>query len=238
MHELNYEIVGDDMQAVKFNLASGQNIRAEAGAMIYMDSTIKMDTHTGGGLIKGLKRTITGESFFITSFTCEGAAGTVSFSGPYPGKITPIKVTPERGFLCQKDAYLCSTEGVEVSIGFTKRFGAGLFGGEGFILQKIHGEGKVFLHSGGTMIKLELAPGEEVRVDTGCLVAFSESVHYDIKFVGGVKSALFGGEGLFFATLTGPGKVILQTLPFSRLADKVIAASKFGQEETRRGRRI
>jgi len=233
MTELKYEIIGDDMQAVKFVLTKGQGIRAEAGAMLYMSSGIHIDAGTGGGLIKGIKRSIAGESFFITNFTCEGSQGEVSFAGPYPGKITPLRIAPDRSILCQRDAYLCSTNDVEVSVAFTKRLGAGFFGGEGFILQRLAGNGRGFVHSGGTTIKRELAAGEELRVDTGCIVAFTESVHYDIKFVGGVKTALFGGEGLFFATLRGPGKVLLQTLPFSRFADRVITASRHSKGETR-----
>jgi uncharacterized protein (TIGR00266 family) len=230
---VEYEIIGDDMQAVIFKLKKGDRIRAEAGAMMYMDNSIEMETSTGGGIVKGLKRMITGESFFIPHFECTGIDGEVSFSGPFPGKIKPIEVTPGKTMLCQKDSYLCSTDGVEVSIGFTKRLGAGFFGGEGFILQKLEGEGQVFVHAGGTIIERNLAAGEELRVDTGCLVAFDDSVQYDIKFVGGVKTALFGGEGLFFALMKGPGKVLMQTLPFSRLADRVISATRRGRGEVK-----
>jgi uncharacterized protein (TIGR00266 family) len=200
-----------------------------------MDSKIKMNTHLSGGIIGGLKRIISRESLFLAEFTSAGGAGEVVFSGAYPGKIIPMSITKDKPILCQSDAYLCSSERVEVSIAFTKRFGAGLFGGEGFILQKLAGEGTAFVHSGGTVIEKTLNPQEKLRVDTGCIVAFDADVDYDIQFIGGIKNALFGGEGLFLATLTGPGKILLQTLPFSRLADRIISASRLGREEVRRG---
>ncbi len=225
-HDIDYEIVGDDMQAVLIELDPGEAVQAEVGAMLFMENGIKMDTGTGGGVFAGLKRAFTGESFFITSFVHEGAGkGRVAFSAPYPGKIIPVDLAQVQGsLLCQKDAFLCAAKGTDISIAFTKRLGAGLFGGEGFILQKITGDGKVFAHAGGAIITRDLAPGEKLKVDTGCLVAFHESVDYDIQFVGGFKNALFGGEGLFLATLTGPGRVYLQTLPFSRFADRLTAA--------------
>jgi len=185
--------------------------------------------------VKGLKRAFAGESFFITTYECEGDRGEVAFAGPYPGKIIPVEVSPEKTLMCQRDAFLCSTEGIEISIAFTKRLGAGFFGGEGFILQKLSGSGLVLVHSGGTVVERELSAGQHLRVDTGCLVAFDSSVDYDIKYVGGIKTAVFGGEGLFFASLTGPGKVYMQTLPFSRLADKIISARGGGRGEVRRG---
>jgi len=225
-HDIDYEIVGDDMQAVIVELDPGEAVQAEVGAMLYMENGIRMDTGTGGGIFAGLKRAFTGESFFITSFVQEGAGkGHVAFSAPYPGKVIPVDLSQYPGaLLCQKDAFLCAAKGTDISLAFTKRLGAGLFGGEGFILQKITGDGKVFAHAGGATITRDLAPGETLRVDTGCLVAFQESVDYDIQFVGGFKNALFGGEGLFLATLCGPGRVYLQTLPFSRFADRLTAA--------------
>ena len=235
MNDLNYEIIGDDMQAVKIRLKEKQNINAETGAFMYMDSNIAMDTHMEGGVLGGLKRILSKESLFLTKFTCNKGEGEVVFSGPYPGKIIPTNITKDKPILCQSDAYLCSTEGVKVSIAFTKRLGAGFFGGEGFILQKLEGEGTAFVHSGGTVIEKTLNSGEKLRVDTGCIVAFDANVDYDIQFIGGIKNALFGGEGLFLATLTGPGKIKLQTLPFSRLADRIINASRLGREEVRRG---
>ena len=185
-----------------------------------------METTLGGGLMKGLKRMFTGEGFFITTF--ENTAHNrqkVAFAAPYPGKIIPVDLAKENGqFLCQKDAFLCAAHGIEVGIAFTKKFGAGLFGGEGFILQKLEGNGFAFLHAGGTIIERELTTGEELRLDTGCLVGMSSSVSYDIQFVGGFRNALFGGEGLFLATVRGPGKVLIQSLPFSRLVDRVLSA--------------
>lgn len=232
-HDIDYEIVGDDMQAVIIELDPGEAVQAEVGAMLYMENGIKMDTGTGGGIFAGLKRAVTGESFFITSFAHEGTGKShVAFSAPYPGKIVPLDLSQFQGsMLCQKDAFLCAAKGTDISVAFTKKLGAGLFGGEGFILQKLSGDGKVFAHAGGAIMRRDLAPGEKLRVDTGCLVAFQESVDYDIQFVGGFKNALFGGEGLFLATLTGPGRVYLQTLPFSRFADRMRAAAGRNQGE-------
>ncbi len=225
-HEIDYEIIGDDMQAVVVELDPGEAVVAEAGAMLYMEDAVKMDTGTEGGVFKGLQRIITGESFFITSFlhTGQGKAH-VAFSAPYPGRIVPLDLAALGGsMLCQKDAFLCAAKGTEISIAFTKRLGAGIFGGEGFILQKLQGDGLAFAHAGGAVMAHDLVAGQTLRVDTGCLVAFQESVDYDIQMVGGFKNALFGGEGLFLTTLRGPGRVYLQTLPFSRLADRIKVA--------------
>lgn len=234
---IDYKIHGDDMQLVEIELDPGEGVRAEAGAMMYMGPGIEMQTSTGGGMFKGFKRMITGESFFITTFLHNGAGkGHVAFAAPFPGKIIPLHLEKLGGtFLCQKDAFLCAARGVEIEIAFTKKIGAGLFGGEGFILQRLEGKGLAFIHAGGTIIKRDLAPGERLRVDTGCLVAFSPSVSYDIQFIGGFKNALFGGEGLFLAQLTGPGPVYLQSLPFSRLADRIFAAARFQQRGERTG---
>jgi len=231
--KISYKIYGDDLQLVEIELDPGETVRAETGAMLYMDDGVEMQTGTGGGLFKGLKRALTGESFFITSFTYRGTGkGHVAFSAPYPGKIVPVDLDVLGGeFLCQKDAYLCSAAGVDVEVAFTKRLGAGFFGGEGFILQRLVGDGMAFLHAGGTIIQRELASGESLRIDTGCIVGFAKSVRYDIQFVGGFKNALFGGEGIFLARLTGPGLVYLQSLPFSRLADRVIYASHHARGE-------
>ncbi|RXG35169.1 TIGR00266 family protein [Methanohalophilus sp. WG1-DM] len=233
--EIDYNIIGNDMQLVEIELDPSESVRAEAGAMMYMGQDIKMQTSTGGGLFKGLKRMVTGESFFITSFTNDGdGKERVAFGAPYPGKIIPIDLSEVGGsFLCQKDAFLCAANGIEVGIAFSKRIGAGLFGGEGFILQRLEGDGLAFVHAGGTIIKKELDAGETMRVDTGCLVAFSESVNYDIKLVGGFKNALFGGEGVVLATVSGPGTVYLQSLPFSRLADRIAAATGLGSQSNR-----
>ncbi len=234
---LDYKIFGDDLQLVEVELDSGEAVRAEIGTMTYMEAGIGMQTDTGGGILKGLKRIVTGESFFITTFYNQGNTKShVAFAAPYPGKIITLDLGVLGGsFFCQKDAFLCAAQGTEIEIAFTKRLGAGFFGGEGFILQRLEGDGLVFVHAGGTIIDKDLAAGEQLRVDTGCLVAFAPSVQYDIQFVGGFKNALFGGEGLFLATLTGPGKVYLQSLPFSRLADRIAAAARFhrGGEESR-----
>lgn len=235
-HEIEYEIHGDDMQLVEVILDPGEGVRAEAGAMTYMDPGIQMDTNTGGGIMKGLKRMVTGESFFITNFHNTGAGKQkVGFAAPYPGKIIPIDLAKVGGtFMCQKDSFLCAAQGIEINVAFTKKLGAGLFGGEGFILQKLDGDGLAFVHAGGTIIKKDLRAGETLRIDTGCLVAFHPTMRYDIQMVGGFKNALFGGEGLFLATISGPGPVLLQSLPFSRLADRIMAAAG-GQRDQSKG---
>ncbi|HSN75929.1 MAG TPA: TIGR00266 family protein [Anaerolineae bacterium] len=226
---IEYKIFGDDLQLVEIELDPGETVRAEIGTMTYMEDGINMQTSTGGGLMKGLMRAVTGESFFITNFTNAGKATShVAFAAPYPGKIIPLDMTAlGRSFICQRDSFLCAAKGIEIEVAFTKKMGAGLFGGEGFILQRLTGDGLAFVHAGGTIIEKNLAAGETLRVDTGCLVAFATTVTYDIRFVGDVKNALFGGEGLFLATLTGPGKVYLQSLPLSRLADRIIASTRF-----------
>lgn len=235
-HEIDYRLIGDDMQAVIVTLDPQETVVAEAGAMMYMQDGISMNTSldpTGrssglfGRLMSGAKRALAGESFFVTTFTNEGRQRCdVAFAAPYPGKILPVDLRQwGRRIIAQKDAFLCAAFGVEMSIAFNRRFGAGFFGGEGFILQRIEGDGLAFLHASGTLAEMKLAPNETLRVDTGCLVAMEETVAYDIQTVPGIKTALFGGEGFFFVQLTGPGKVVLQTLPFSRLADRIIAAS-------------
>jgi uncharacterized protein (TIGR00266 family) len=235
-HEIDYRLIGDDMQAVIVTLDPGETVVAEAGAMMYMQDDIAMNTaldpggrSTGvmGRLLAGAKRALAGDSFFVTTFTNDGRkARDVAFAAPYPGKILAVNLK-EWGnrIIAQKDAFLCAAFGVEVSIAFNRRIGAGFFGGEGFILQRLDGDGLAFLHASGTLAEMKLAPGETLRVDTGCLVAMEEGVGYDVQMVPGVKTALFGGEGLFFVHLTGPGRVVLQTLPFSRLADRIIAAA-------------
>jgi len=224
--KIDFQIFGDDLQLVEVELDPQEGVRAEAGTMTYMEDGIEMETSTGGGLLRGLKRAVTGESFFITTFLNQGMKKSkVAFAAPYPGKIITIDLSTENSrFICQKDSFLCAAQGIEVEVAFTKRLGAGLFGGEGFILQRLEGNGLAFVHAGGTVIEKYLAAGETLRVDTGCIVGFSLTVDYDIKFVGGFRNALFGGEGLFVAKLTGPGKVYLQSLPLSRLADRLKAA--------------
>lgn len=230
---IDYKIFGDDMQIVEIELDPSEGVRAEAGAMMYMDNGIMMQTSTDGGAFKGFKRMLTGESFFITTFYNTGVAKQhVAFSAPYPGKIIPLDLSKVGGnFLCQKDSFLCAASGVEIEVAFTRKLGAGFFGGEGFILQRLVGDGLAFVHAGGTIIKKNLLPGETLKVDTGCLVAFSPSVDYDIQYVGGFKNALFGGEGLFFAQLTGPGIVYLQSLPLARLADRLTSAGARHREQ-------
>ena len=235
-HEIDYKLIGDDMQAVIVTLDHAETVVAEAGAMMYMQDGIEMNTSldpsgsgTGimGRLLKGAKRALAGDSFFVTTFTNESRPRRdVAFAAPYPGKIMPVDLKQWGGrVIAQKDSFLCAAFGVEISIAFSRKIGAGFFGGEGFILQRIEGDGLAFLHASGTLAEMKLAAGETLRVDTGCLVAMEDTVDYDIKMVPGIKTALFGGEGLFFAQLTGPGKVVLQTLPFSRLADRIIAAA-------------
>lgn len=237
MHEIDYKIYGDDMQFVEVELDPMEAVVAEAGGMMFMEDGIQMETIFGDGsqqnsgflgtLLGAGKRLLTGESLFMTVFQNRGMGKKkVSFGAPYPGKIIPVNLAELGGeVLCQKDSFLCAAKGVSVGIAFTKRFGAGLFGGEGFILQRLQGDGLGFVHAGGTIYQRDLAPGELLRVDTGCIVAFTSGVEYDIQMVGGIKSALFGGEGLFFATLRGPGRVWLQSLPFSRLAGRIFAAA-------------
>lgn len=240
---MQHQIIGDDIQAVVLSLDPGEAVRAEAGAMLYMTEAVDMKTSVGtggesgmmGALMSGLKRAVSGDSFFITTFTSVGRAGQVAFSAPYPGKIMPVDLGETGTLLCQKDSYLCSDTQVDVSIAFTRKFGAGFFGGEGFILQKLSGQGTAYIHSGGGIVPFDLAAGENLRVDTGCLVAMTEGVSYDIQMAKGIKNMLFGGEGLFFASLTGPGRVWLQILPFSRLASRVLAAATTGNVEQSRG---
>jgi len=238
-HEIDYKIMGNEMQFVELELDPGESAVAEAGAMMYMTDGIVMETVFGDGsdesqsggifdkLIGAGKRLITGEGLFCTVFTHRGSGkGRVAFSAPYPGKIIPLDLKDYGGeIVCQKDAFLCAAKGVSLGIAFQKRLGTGLFGGEGFIMQRLQGDGLTFVHAGGTIVQEELRPGETLRIDTGCIVALTNSVNYDIQFVGNIKSAIFGGEGLFFATLAGPGHVWLQSLPFSRLAGRIIEAS-------------
>lgn len=235
--EIDYKIYGDDMQVVEVELDHGEGVRAEVGAMLYMEQGIEMQTSTGGGVFAGFKRMVTGDSFFITTFLNNAAGRSrVAFGAPYPGKIIPLDLAKLGGkFICQKDGFLCAARGVEIEMEFTRKLGAGIFGGEGFILQRLEGQGMAFVHAGGTILKRKLNVGEMLRVDTGCLVAFEPSVTYDVQFIGGFRNALFGGEGLFFATLSGPGEVYLQSLPFSRLADRILAAARFNRGDERKG---
>ena len=236
-HEIDYRIYGEEMQYVEIELDPNEGVIAEAGSFMMMDDGIKMETILGDGskndsgflgkILGAGKRILTGESLFMTAFynTLVGKRN-VSFASPYPGKIIPIDLTEFGGkFICQKDAFLCAAKGVSVGIEFSKKLGRGLFGGEGFIMQKLEGDGMAFVHAGGTMAKKELAAGETLRVDTGCIIGFDQTIDYDVEFVGGIKNTIFGGEGLFFAKLRGPGTVYIQSLPFSRLAGRVLASA-------------
>ncbi|WP_342600032.1 TIGR00266 family protein [Psychrobacillus sp. FSL H8-0483] len=237
-HEIDYKLYGDDMQFVEIELDPQETVVAEAGSLMMMEDGIDMETIFGDGsksggsgimgkLMGAGKRMITGESLFMTTFTNTGNGKKhVYFASPYPGKIIPMDLSEYRGkIICQKDAFLAAAKGVSVGIEFQRKLGTGFFGGEGFIMQKLEGDGLAFVHAGGTIHKKELQPGEVLRVDTGCLVAMTSDVDYNIEMVKGVKTALFGGEGLFFATLRGPGTVWIQSLPFSRLASRVFAAA-------------
>ena len=239
MDVVDYYLHGDDMQFVEIELDPGEAAVGEAGSMMYMEDGITMTTVFGdgsagssaGGLFGKLlgagKRLITGESLFTTVYTNQGnGKRKVAFAAPYTGKIIPFDLSQIGGTLiCQRDAFLCAAKGVSLGIAFQRKLGTGFFGGEGFIMQKLEGDGLAFVHSGGTVLKRDLAPGEVLRVDTGCVVAYTPDVDFDIQYVGGIKTALFGGEGLFFATLRGPGTVWIQSLPFARLASRIFAAA-------------
>ena len=240
MDAIDYEIFGNEMQYVEIELDPGEAAIGEAGSLFYMDPEIDLDTVFGdasnqqggifGKLLGAGKRLVTGESLFTTVYTNQGSTKRrVAFAAPYPGKIVPVDLSRIGGTLiAQRDAFLCAARGVSLGIAFQRRLGAGFFGGEGFIMEKLDGDGMVFVHAGGTILERQLAPGEALRVDTGCVVAYQPSVDFDIQYVGKIKTALFGGEGLFFATLRGPGHVWLQSLPFSRLASRVFAAAPQG----------
>lgn len=233
-HEIDYQILGSDLQMVEVELDPGETVIAEAGAMCYLENGIEFEAKMGDGsdansgffgkMLSAGKRVLAGESLFMTHFTNRGSGKKrVSFAAAYPGKIIPIDLSEMGGsILCQSDAFLCAAMGTKVSIAFTKRLGAGFFGGDGFILEKLQGDGKAFIHSGGTIIKKELV-NDVIRIDTGCLVAFTEGLDYDIEKSGNLKTMLFGGEGIFLATIRGTGTVYIQSLPFSRLADKIIS---------------
>jgi uncharacterized protein (TIGR00266 family) len=233
-HEIDYEIIGDDIQLVEIELDPGETVIAEAGAMAYMDGSITFEAKMGDGskaegglfgkMLSAGKRALTGESIFMTHFTQSGSGkARVAFTAPYPGKIMPIDLKAIGGeLLCQKNAFLCAARGTEISVAFTQKLGAGFFGGEGFILQRLRGDGKAFIHAGGTVIQKQLN-GQELKVDTGCIVGFTPGITYDIQRAGNLKSMLLGGEGLFLASLKGTGTVYLQSLPFSRLADQIIS---------------
>jgi len=242
-HEIDYHIHGEEMQYVEIELDPQETAIAEAGSCMMMDDGIQMETVFGDGsmpnqslmgkLFSAGKRMLTGESLFMTTYTNIGQGKKrVSFASPYPGKIIPLDLQ-ELGnrVICQKDAFLCAAKGVSIGIEFQKKLGTGLFGGEGFIMEKLEGDGHAFVHAGGHVTKRELQPGEMLKIDTGCIVAFTRNVDYDIQFVGGIKNTLFGGEGVFFATLRGPGTVWIQTLPISRLAGRILSYGTYKRKE-------
>jgi len=237
-HEVDYKIEGDDIQFVEIELDPQEVVMAEPGSMMYMKSDIAMETVFGDGsqqsdnsilgkMFSAGKRVLTGENLFMTAYKNQGYGKShVAFGAPIPGKIIPIDLSMYGNkVICQKDSFLCAAKGVSIGIEFNKRIGVGLFGGEGFIMQKLEGDGMVFANAGGTIHKVVLQPGETIKIDTGCLVAFTSGVNYDIEMVKGIKNALFGGEGLFLATLQGPGTVWIQSLPFSRMADRIISSA-------------
>jgi uncharacterized protein (TIGR00266 family) len=243
-HEIDYKIYGEEMQYVEVELDPNETAVAEPGAFMMMDDGIQMETlfgdgsnQQGGGLLGKLfsagKRMLVGENLFMTAFTnVSQAKKHVSFASPYPGKIIPLDLQQLNGkVICQKDAFLCAAKGVSIGIEFQRKLGTGLFGGEGFIMEKLEGDGMAFMHAGGHVVEKYLVPGEVLKIDTGCIVGFTASVDYDIQFVGGIKNTLFGGEGLFFATLRGPGKVWIQTLPVSRLAGRILAYGTYQRKE-------
>ena len=242
-HEIDYQIFGEEMQYVEVELDPNETAIAEAGSFMMMDDGVQMQTIFGdgsqqqGGLLGKIfsagKRLLVGESLFMTAYT-NTAHGKkkIAFASPYPGKIIPLDLMRLGGkIICQKDAFLCAAKGVSIGIEFQKKLGTGLFGGEGFIMEKVEGDGMAFVHAGGHVMQRELQPGELLKVDTGCIVAFTQSVDYDIQFVGGIKNTLFGGEGVFFATLRGPGTVWIQTLPISRLAGRILAYGTYKRKE-------
>lgn len=242
-HEIDYRIFGEEMQYVEVELDAGETAVAEPGAFMMMDDGIQMETLFGdgsqqrGGLMDKLfsagKRLLVGENLFMTAFTNVGQGKKhVSFASPYPGKIIALNLQQLGGrIICQKDAFLCAAKGVSIGIEFQRRLGTGLFGGEGFIMEKLEGDGMAFMHAGGHVFEKTLAQGEALKIDTGCIVGFTDSVDYDIQFIGGIKNTIFGGEGLFFATLRGPGKVWIQTLPISRLAARIITYGTVKRKE-------
>jgi uncharacterized protein (TIGR00266 family) len=242
-HEIDYRIIGEEMQCVEIELDPEETAIAESGAFMMMDDGIQMQTIFGDGtgqrqgllgkLMSAGKRVLTGESLFMTTYTKVGhGKKKVYFASPYPGKVIPLDLIRLGGkMICQKDAFLCAAKGVMVGIEFQRKLGTGLFGGEGFIMQKLEGDGMAFVHAGGHIMERELQPGEILKIDTGCIVAFTPSCDYDIQFVGGIKNTIFGGEGLFYATLRGPGKVWVQTLPVSRLASRILQYGTVSRKE-------
>jgi uncharacterized protein (TIGR00266 family) len=219
---MNYEIIGNNLQMAKIDLLPGEGVFAEAGSMVNMSGSMEMESQLKGGVIAGLKRAVTGESIFLTRFTPRNTAGFVSFAGTMAGKIFSIRISPGKEFIAQKNSFLCCEESIELDIAFARELRAGLLGGEGFIFQRMTGNGTAFLHCCGDIIEMDLNPGEVVKVQTGLVVGFQNTVGYDIALAGGITTALFGGEGLFVTTLTGPGKVVLQSMDIAKIAATLI----------------
>ncbi|GBL34541.1 uncharacterized protein M6_Spy0233 [Filimonas sp.] len=246
-HEIDYKIYGEEMQHIEIELDPNETAIAESGAFMMMEEGIEMQTIFGDGsqqqsglmgkLFSAGKRLLTGESLFMTAFTNIGQGKKrVHFASPYPGKIIAMNLAEYGGkMICQKDAFLCAAKGVSVGIEFQRKLGTGIFGGEGFIMQKLEGDGLAFVHAGGHVFEKILAPGEVLKIDTGCVVAYTKEIDFDIQFIGGIKNVVFGGEGLFFATLRGPGKVWIQSLPISRLASRVMSYASFGRRKEEGG---
>ncbi len=242
-HEIDYKVYGEEMQYVEIELDPTETAIAEPGSFMMMDDGIQMETIFGDGsqqqssllnkLFSAGKRLLVGENLFVTAYTNVGQGKKrVSFASPYPGKIIPLDLQQLGGkVICQKDAFLCAAKGVSIGIEFQKKMGAGLFGGEGFIMEKLEGDGYAFVHAGGHVMQRDLVPGELMKIDTGCIVGFTSNIDYDIQFVGGIKNTLFGGEGVFYATLRGPGTVWIQTLPISRLASRILSYGTFKRKE-------
>jgi uncharacterized protein (TIGR00266 family) len=242
-HEIDYKISGEEMQCIEIELDPQETVIAESGSFMMMEDGIQMETIFGDGskaentfmdkIFSAGKRLLTGESLFMTAFTNTSSNKRhVTFAAPYPGRIIPLDLSLLNGrMICQKDAFLCAAKGVSVGIEFQRKLGTGLFGGEGFIMQKLEGDGMAFVHSGGNIVEKNLLAGELIKIDTGCIVAFTNNIEYDIQFVGGIKNTVFGGEGLFFATLRGPGKVWIQSIPISRLASRILTFAKGARKE-------
>ncbi len=219
---MQFQVVGDVMQCVSVSMDPGEEVKAEAGAMIFLNDGITIDTQMTGGLLKGLGRVLAGSTLFFTHFRCTARGGSVAFAAHYPGHVRHFPLQGD-GWICAKESFLFATKDVSIDVALTKKVGFGFFGGTGFVLQRLSGFGDAFIHGGGNFVEFQLAAGQRIKAEAGCVVAFQDSVNYDVEFIGGIKNALFGGEGLFLVSMTGPGHVILSTMPFSRMAGAILA---------------
>ncbi|HLV80554.1 MAG TPA: TIGR00266 family protein [Chthonomonadaceae bacterium] len=226
---MQYNVIGDVMQCVLVQMNPGEEVKAEAGAMIFMNDGVTIDTQMTGGLLKGLGRMLAGSTLFFTHFRSTTPGGMVAFAAHYPGHVRELNLRGD-GWICAKESFLFSTKDVDIQVALTRKVGFGFFGGAGFILQRLAGVGDAYIHGGGNFVEYDLAPGQRLKVDAGCVVAFQESVQYDVEFIGGIRNALFGGEGLFLVTLAGPGHIILSTMPFSRMAGAILAHGAVSQD--------